>query len=210
LSTQAAPLSELPDDLREAAQRFVVATSLIDLDETGLPCNPEQAFLVGIQTDLAHRLVHALSGSRPSRSDIARQVWALADAWCCVMAGTNDGQSHVASMGRRWLEARADAPDLMRAMARPVAIPDHVTPDLIESLRDSSDDPDGVPTIVRTITDADGNVIGTVTGVPSFDPLIAEPEHDPIDDYPDIEGGYRWRRDQPPEPLGGPESDSQA
>jgi hypothetical protein len=94
----------IPDELMDTARQFMTAGSLIKLDGDGLPCDPSQALEVIVATRLAQRLLHVL---RPGDDDA---VYQLADAWVSLVA-TAQGSDREA--GRRWLAARAQAPDLL-------------------------------------------------------------------------------------------------
>jgi hypothetical protein len=149
----------LPEGLPDLAQRFVAAARLIQLDSDGLPCNPQQATEVVALTEMARLIAVWFAGNMPT-TETQRQLWMLADEWCCLMAAYNhsDGRrrGHHKAMGRRWARALAEAPVLLPA--GPVAVCEF-SDDIVE-------------------------------------------DRDPLADYVDIEGGYRFYYDgRPPEPV---------
>jgi hypothetical protein len=124
-------MDELSTEMRDAANRFLTAASLIDLDAEGLPCNPDQTREIDITSELAHRLTDAL---RPTDGPVARAVWVVAEEWNCLLAANLHGARRP-EMGRRWLAAQANAAQLLGCAPTEASISDRPSGTLMHGPR---------------------------------------------------------------------------
>jgi hypothetical protein len=123
-------MDELSAELRDAANRFLAAASLIDLDAEGLPCNPDQTREIDIMSELAHRLTDALG---PTDGPVERAVWVVAEEWNCLLA-VNQHSARRPEMGRRWLAARANAAQLLGCAPSEAGVSDRPSGTLMHGL----------------------------------------------------------------------------
>ena len=112
---------------------------------------------------------------------VAQELSEVCTVYLDMVIAHRDGKPHP-EWGPRWLAMRTKAHAALGVTPAGLAVPATVPPSCIESLRDDAADPDARPAPQPRFTEQPG-------------------ERDPIDDYPDEEGGYRWYRDRPPDPL---------
>ena len=133
-------ISELDPELRDKVQRFVTAVSLVELDDDGVPCRPDQEYEWDYLTGKAHYLVSVL---RSPADTALGTVRTLAREWTCVIAAFQTSgatESNRRIMGRRWLAARAQVADLLGpGPGASNDAPGAVTPNLLESFRGDVD-----------------------------------------------------------------------